>query len=48
MEEIRVATLNVRGLSKPGKWHEVEDWVRRKKVDIQGLEDELENIGEQP
>ena len=31
---LRIATLNMRGLAKPGKWYEVEDWMSRKKIDI--------------
>ena len=31
---LRVATLNVRGLASPGKWVEVEKWMKKKKVDV--------------
>ena len=31
---LKIATLNVRGLSKLRKWAEVENWMRRNKIDV--------------
>ena len=33
-KHLRIATLNIRGLSKPGKWTDVEEWMKRKQIDI--------------
>ena len=32
--KLRIATLKVRGLSKPGKWFEIEDWMWTRGIDI--------------
>ena len=31
---MRIAALNIQGLMKPGKRKEVEEWMRKKRIDV--------------